>query len=44
MYNYYMERLAFSALIKYMFKIDLQKCQISCANDFIFVPYANPFP
>ena len=34
-HHYYMERLAFCALIKHIFKTDLQKDKISCAKDFI---------
>ena len=37
MHHYYMEKLAFCALIKYMCKTDLQKDKISCAKDFISV-------
>ena len=37
-----MESLAFCALIKHMFKIDLQKDEISWDNDFISAPYATP--
>ena len=32
---YYMERLAFCALIKHIFKTDLQKDKISCVKNFI---------
>ena len=35
LHYYYMERLAFCALIKHIFKTDLQKDKISCAKDFI---------
>ena len=34
-----MERLAFCALIKYRFKIDLQKDKISCANETLAFKY-----
>ena len=34
-HHYYMERLAFCALIKHIFKIDLQKNKNSFAKDFI---------
>ena len=37
MHHYYMERLTFCALIKHMFKTDLQKDEISCAKYFINV-------
>ena len=33
--HYYMERLDFCALIKHIFKTDLQKDKILCAKDFI---------
>ena len=32
MHHYYMEKLAFCALIKHMFKTDLQKDEISCTK------------
>ena len=35
MQHYYMEMLAFCALIKHMFKTNLQKDEISYANDLI---------
>ena len=35
LHHYYVERVAFYALIKHIFKIDLQKDKISCAKDFI---------
>ena len=38
-----MERLAFCALIKYRFKIDLQKDKISCANETLAFKY-KPLP
>ena len=43
MQHYYMERLAFCALIKYRFKIDLQKDKISCANETLAFKY-KPLP
>ena len=36
-HHYYMERLAFYALIKYIFKTDLQKDKISCTKNSISI-------
>ena len=41
MQHYYMERLAFCALIKYSFKIDLQKDKISCASETLAFKYKS---
>ena len=34
-HHYYMKRSAFCALIKHIFKTDLQQDKISCAKNFI---------
>ena len=39
---YYMEKLTFSALIKYIFKKKIATHKISCAKNFISV-YINPW-
>ena len=36
-HHYYMERVAFSATIKHIFKTDLEKDSVSCVKDFISV-------
>ena len=36
-HHYYIERLAFYALMKHIFKTDLQKDNNSCVKEFIFV-------
>ena len=37
MQHYFMKKMALCASIKHMFKIDLQKDEISCAKDYISV-------